>query len=527
MSSVFCEHKKEEDTFRLHIKGAAERIVGSCTHMAMSSGGKTQDDCKVVEMTDESREQIYNVMSDFTRRGLRCLGLGYREFHKNDLEWEKKDDKMQPSSDLKIDENIIFLGVVGIKDPVRDEVPDAIRKCQKAGIVVRMVTGDHLDTAKHIAKECGILTNPNQDCITGEDFRKYMRNTPEGEEKTAFMERLRVVARSRPDDKELMVNWYKVKHKDVVSVTGDGANDALALQEADVGLAMNIQGTDVAKEASDIVIMDDNFASIVKTVKWGRSVYDNIRKFVQFQLTVNVVALTLSLIAAFSAKYDLPLTAVQLLWVNLIMDTLAALALATEMPTDALLERRPYSRNTVLISKPMWRFVFVHSFFQLIICLVLLFNGESWLGLEGEENKRKGDAIRLKTIIFNTFVWMQIFNEINARKVNGEWNVIDGFFDNSMFSIILVLTAVLQFLIVQFADDWASTISLNVQQWAFCVVVGTVSFPIAQIALWVPVNYEYGMVEVNPEFFYVDKKFVESYGTGATTSSPTTMKHTN
>merc|ERR550539_2269907 len=516
MSSVFCEHKKEEDTFRLHIKGAAERIVGSCTHMAMSSGGKTQDDCKVVEMTDESREQIYNVMSDFTRRGLRCLGLGYREFHKNDLEWEKKDEVMQPSSDLKIDEKIIFLGVVGIKDPVRDEVPDAIRKCQKAGIVVRMVTGDHLDTAKHIAKECGILTNPNQDCITGEDFRKYMRNTPEGEEKTAFMERLRVVARSRPDDKELMVNWYKVKHKDVVSVTGDGANDALALQEADVGLAMNIQGTDVAKEASDIVIMDDNFASIVKTVKWGRSVYDNIRKFVQFQLTVNVVALTLSLIAAFSSKYQLPLTAVQLLWVNLIMDTLAALALATELPTEELLERRPYARKTYLISYSMIRFIAVHSTIQLIIMFILLFGGESFLDIGSADNHEDSEDLdsrneRLMTIVFNTFVWFQIFNEINARKVNGEWNVIEGFFDNTLFSAILVLTAILQFLMVQFGGVLTQCVPLTLEEWAFCVVVGSASFPVGQFTLWFPADLQQGMAEVKEDWFHIDREFVEGY----------------
>lgn len=437
---------------------------------------------------------------------------------------------MIPSNDIRIDKDIIFLGVVGIKDPVRDEVPEAVARVQRAGIIVRMVTGDHLDTAKHIAKECGILQNPSQLCMLGEDFRRMLDSESKQTIKRKMLD-LRVVARSRPEDKEAMVEWYK-GNGDVVSVTGDGANDALALQEADVGLAMHIQGTEVAKEASDIVIMDDNFASIVKTVMWGRSVYDNIRKFVQFQLTVNVVALTLSVITAFHKDYQLPLTAVQLLWVNLIMDTLAALALATEMPTVDLLNRRPYARETYLISPSMWRFVFVHSFFQLIICMVILFNGEKWLDLEGAENFEDDghghlENRRLKCMIFNTFVWLQIFNEINARKVNGEWNVVEGFFDNWMFSAILALTAVLQFGIVQFAGDFANTIDLNVQQWAFCVVVGTVSFPISQIALWVPVDYETGMVEVNPEYFYVDEAFVKSTDDDVTTSSPTTMKHTN
>jgi len=216
------------------------------------------------------------------------------------------------------------------------------------------------------------------------------------------------------------------------------------------------------------------------------------------------------------------------LWVNLIMDTLAALALATEMPTDALLERRPFDRKTYLISPAMWRFVFVHSFFQLIICLVLLFFGEKWLGLEGDENFKEGsngelENRRLKCMIFNSFVWMQIFNEINARKVNGEWNVIENFFDNWMFSAILALTSVLQFVIVEFGQDWASTISLNFQQWAFCVVIGTVSFPIAQICLWFPADLEHGMVEVEESWFRVDKEFKE----GKKTASSTTMSHTN
>jgi magnesium-transporting ATPase (P-type) len=257
--------------------------------------------------------------------------------------------------------------------------------------------------------------------------------------------------------------------------------------------------------------MDDNFASIVKTVMWGRAVYDNIRKFVQFQLTVNCVALTLSLIAAFLDGLEKPLTAVQLLWVNLIMDTLAALALATEMPTDALLERRPYSRDTHLISYSMWRFVLVHAFFLLIILMVLLTKGEDWLDLkdasnfddEGERNET------LMCIIFNTFVWMQIFNEINARKVNGEWNVVEGFFDNWLFSGILALTAILQTGIVEGGGEFTNTVPLDATQWAFCVVVGTVSFPISQLTLWIPVDMEQGMVDVDSEWFYRNQDFID------------------
>lgn len=528
MSSIFVKHhadeeSKEKEIYRLYIKGAAERVVNACTRQAVSSGGNNLEDCKIVSFNDEEKQEAKDKMEGFARGGLRALGFGYREFRSDEIDWLRNPDtnRYEPPDDFVIAEDIIFLGLVGIKDPVRESVPKAVKSCQAAGIVVRMVTGDHLETAKHIAKECGILTNPDQECILGADFREYMNSTKEGAEKTAFMERLRVVARSRPDDKELMVRWYKEQHNDVVSVTGDGANDALALQEAHVGLAMNIQGTDVAKEASDIIIMDDNFASIVKTVKWGRCVYDNIRKFVQFQLCVNVVALTISVLGALIDGYEYPLTAVQLLWVNLIMDVLAALALATEMPTDALLDRRPYDRRTHLISYSMIRFIVVHSTIQLIILIIILFAGDSLLDLTDASHSIvvSCDANglpevvsnrTLKCIVFNTFVWFQIFNEVNARKVNGEWQVFEGFFDNYMFSMILFTTVILQVFIVEVGDCITQTKHLTAKQWLFCVVCGAVSFPVGQLVLWFPVDLEQGMVNVKDEWFLVDKEFVDA-----------------
>eukprot|EP01083_Nonionella_stella_P003081 8757_1 len=250
--------------------------------------------------------------------------------------------------------------------------------------------------------------------MTGNEFRDLSPSELE-----EVLPKLRVLARSTPDDKERLVVWF-MAHNEVVAVTGDGANDALALKEAHVGLAMGIQGTDVAKEAADIIIMDDNFASIVKTVMWGRSVYDNIRKFVQFQLTVNVVALTISLVGAI-AGFETPLTAVQLLWVNLIMDTLAALALGTEAPTMELLNRRPYRRDCSLISPLMWRNVLCQSALQLTILALVLFPGDYpvatdlfQIDIVGEKPNEK----QLVTCLFNTFVWLQLFNEINSRKIN-------------------------------------------------------------------------------------------------------------
>ncbi|KAI4028281.1 ATPase plasma membrane Ca2+ transporting 2, partial [Homo sapiens] len=245
-----------------------------------------------------------------------------------------------------------------------------------------------------------------------------------------------------------------------------------ALKKADVGFAMGIAGTDVAKEASDIILTDDNFSSIVKAVMWGRNVYDSISKFLQFQLTVNVVAVIVAFTGACITQ-DSPLKAVQMLWVNLIMDTFASLALATEPPTETLLLRKPYGRNKPLISRTMMKNILGHAVYQLALIFTLLFVGEKMFQIDSGRNAPlHSPPSEHYTIIFNTFVMMQLFNEINARKIHGERNVFDGIFRNPIFCTIVLGTFAIQIVIVQFGGKPFSCSPLQLDQWMWCIFIG-------------------------------------------------------
>uniref|UniRef100_A0A8C8M7J8 Calcium-transporting ATPase n=1 Tax=Oncorhynchus tshawytscha TaxID=74940 RepID=A0A8C8M7J8_ONCTS len=480
MSTVL---KNADGSYRMFSKGASEILLKKCCKIMTANG-----EAKVFKSRDRDHV-VKKVIEPMASEGLRTICLAYRDFPPADGEpdWENETDILT---------GLTCLCVVGIEDPVRPEVPDAIKRCQRAGITVRMVTGDNINTARAIASKCGIL-QPGDDflCIDGKEFNRRIRNELgeiEQERIDKIWPKLRVLARSSPTDKHTLVKGIMdstvQEPRQVVAVTGDGTNDGPALKKADVGFAMGIAGTDVAKEASDIILTDDNFSSIVKAVMWGRNVYDSISKFLQFQLTVNVVAVIVAFTGACITQ-DSPLKAVQMLWVNLIMDTFASLALATEPPTESLLLRKPYGRNKPLISRTMMKNILGHAVYQLTIIFTLLFAGEQMFDIDsGRYAPLHAPPSEHYTIVFNTFVMMQLFNEINARKIHGERNVFDGIFKNMIFCSIVFGTFVIQIVIVQFGGKPFSCVCLTIDQWLWCVFLGFGCLLWGQVITTVPTS---------------------------------------
>ncbi|KAK0399874.1 hypothetical protein QR680_003254 [Steinernema hermaphroditum] len=510
--------KEDHVGYRLYCKGASEIVIKKCAYFIGASGH--------ADAFSEERQDyvVANVIQTMAEQGLRTICIAYKDFifskYKNgyptaveinseeDVDW---DDEHEISSKLT------GIAICGIQDPVRPEVPDAILRCKKAGITVRMVTGDNINTARSIAISCKIL-EPGEDflAIEGKEFNERIRDSNGNVNQAKLDEiwpRLRVLARAQPADKYTLVKGIidskSTTQREIVAVTGDGTNDGPALKKADVGFAMGIAGTDVAKEASDIILTDDNFSSIVKAVMWGRNVYDSISKFLQFQLTVNAVAVITAFVSACTIL-DSPLKAVHMLWINLIMDTLASLALATEMPTDELLQRKPYGRKKSLISRTMVKNIALHAAYQLIILFVLVFYGDALFGItSGAQSMPFAPPTVHFTIVFNTFVMMTLFNEINARKVHGERNVFKDLTSNHVFCLIWTSTFIAQILIVQIGGAWFSTTPLNAIQWLVCVTLGFSELLFGQVVATIPSkklpkNLAYGRGDVQPSEIVTD-----------------------
>ena len=453
-------------SYRLVVKGAAE-IMLSKAELVVADIASTSPQIESTPLDRSTREALAGQIQTYAAKSLRTIGFLYRDFPA----WPpagartiEGDKTMAELGDVLYD--LTWVGLVGIQDPLRPQVTDAVLRCQQAGIKVRMVTGDNITTATAIAIECGIKTADGL-CLEGPEFRQMS-----DAELQSVVPRLDVLARSSPEDKRILVEYLK-KKGETVAVTGDGTNDGPALKLADVGFSMGIAGTEVAKEASEIILMDDNFASIVKAVMWGRSVNDAVAKFLQFQITVNIAAVTLAFISAVSSTDNRSvLSAVQLLWINMIMDTLAALALATDAPTERILDRPPAGKSAPLITMHMWKMIMGQALYQIVVSLVMYFAGArilSYHDIDAEYNHLLRE--QLNTIVFNAFTWMQFFNMFNCRRLDNLFNVFEGALKNYYFLAMAAIMAGGQVMIIFVGGQAFEVTRLDGPQWAVSVLI--------------------------------------------------------
>ena len=420
----------------LYIKGAPEIVMSKCS------------------LSDDKIKAYNEQLLAYQNKAMRTLGLAYRII---------PEGKSEDCAELVAEGGMTFLGIFAISDPIRPDVPDAVKKCQSAGIGVKIVTGDTPGTATEIARQIGLWTenDTERNRITGTDFAALS-----DEEALERVLDIKVMSRARPMDKQRLVQLLQQKGA-VVAVTGDGTNDAPALNHAQVGLSMGT-GTSVAKEASDITLLDDSFHSIATAVMWGRSLYKNIQRFIVFQLTINVVALISVLLGAFFGS-ALPLTVTQMLWVNLIMDTFAAMALASISPSMDVMNEKPRKRTDFIISKAMQKNIFGTGICFLIVLMGLM----AYMN-----NSAAGMDVHNLTIFFTVFVMLQFWNLFNASVFGTNHSIFkDAGHALGMLSVALIIL-VGQFVIVTFGGKVFRTEALPLMDWVY-IIGGT------SIVLWI------------------------------------------
>jgi Ca2+-transporting ATPase len=423
----------------LHVKGAPEIVLERCETVLAPAGSTALD--------QQTRTAIAKELKDLQARGMRTIGFAYR-------------DVADPAADAAEQiGGLTWLGFAALTDPVRPEVPGAVAACRSAGLEVKIVTGDTPDTAREIGRQIGLIGEAEEPGaeMTGVQFAALS-----DEDARAAVGRLKILARARPMDKLRLVRLLQ-DQRAVVAVTGDGTNDAPALNHAKVGLAMGRTGTAVAKEAADIVLLDDSFGSIVNALRWGRALYENIQRFILFQLTINVVALGIALLGPF-VGVNLPLTVMQMLWVNLIMDTFAALALATEPPHEGVLRRRPRDPDAFIVTAYMAKFVFGVGAVFLAILVGLIFV------LPGLRDPASTEHAHSLTVFFSVFVLLQFWNLFNARCLGNTASAFVGVFQNKAFLLIAAVILFGQIALVQFGGDVFRTVPLTVSEWVAIIL---------------------------------------------------------
>ncbi|AJS23320.1 Pmc1p [Saccharomyces cerevisiae YJM1342] len=483
----YKEGKNKKPFYRFFIKGAAEIVSKNCSY-------KRNSDDTLEEINEDNKKKTDDEIKNLASDALRAISVAHKDFCECDS-WppEQLRDKDSPNIaalDLLFNsqKGLILDGLLGIQDPLRAGVRESVQQCQRAGVTVRMVTGDNILTAKAIARNCAILStdisSEAYSAMEGTEFRKLTKN-----ERIRILPNLRVLARSSPEDKRLLVETLKGMG-DVVAVTGDGTNDAPALKLADVGFSMGISGTEVAREASDIILMTDDFSAIVNAIKWGRCVSVSIKKFIQFQLIVNITAVILTFVSSVASSDETSvLTAVQLLWINLIMDTLAALALATDKPDPNIMDRKPRGRSTSLISVSTWKMILSQATLQLIVTFILHFYGPELFFKKHEDEITSHQQQQLNAMTFNTFVWLQFFTMLVSRKLDegdgiSNWrgrisaanlNFFQDLGRNYYFLTIMAIIGSCQVLIMFFGGAPFSIARQTKSMWITAVLCGMLS----------------------------------------------------
>jgi len=444
---------EEEEGATVLTKGAPEIILELCKYEHVN--------CEEVELDQARRNEILNEIGKLQKNSMRVLGFAYRNI---------SEEVAMASEQGTLENNLVFTGFVGIRDPLRLDVKEAVETAKKAGVSTKMLTGDNIITAIAIGKELGLLTGKYRaveatyiDTLTDEELREEITT-------------ISIVARSKPDTKMRIVEALQ-DNGEVVAVTGDGINDAPALTRADVGIAMGIAGTEVSKNAADIILTDDSFGTIVKGIKWGRGIYENFQRFIQFQITVNIIAF-LTAILSVLFDFQMPFTTIQLLWVNIIMDGPPALSLGLEPVRDAVLKRKPTNRKASIITKQMMTSMIANAIYITGIIMIqmkfdILGAGFPKVGATG--------ANEMQTVLFAVFAFSALFNAFNCREF-GSNSILPNITKNTIFLKIIGATAVAQIFVTEVFSGFFNAVPLSVTMWLKIIVLSSLVIVVNEVA---------------------------------------------
>ncbi|KAH9025707.1 Ca-transporting ATPase [Lactarius deliciosus] len=471
---------------RLYIKGASEVLARKCTRHVVTYRDAANDalggnEAETVPIGETEEDNISHTIASYASQALRTIALCYRDFPN----WPPQGARLLGKDEVDYDDlttDLTLICIAAIEDPLRAGVREIVANCDNAGVRVKMCTGDNVLTARSIAKQCGIYT-PGGIVMEAPHFRTLSPN-----DRKAIVPRLQVLARSSPEDKRILVEALK-ELGEVVGVTGEGTNDGPALKTAHIGFSMGAAGTEVAKEASDIILMDDNFSSIVNAIIWGRCVNDSVRKFLQFQISTHFATVVIMIVWALASSSEKPIFgAVQLLWINIIMGTFATVALSTDPASPVLLSREPEKKTDPLFTVNMTKQILGQAAYQIVIILALHFLGSRVLGphhIDDPTVQKHHDEI-LQTLVFNAFVFAQVSNLFNCRRLDRELNVFEGASKNRYFMAIITIEVVVQVLICFVGGAAFGVTRMGVREWCISVALGCVSLPLGALIRLTP-----------------------------------------